>query len=140
MWFPGQPRSAATRTRPAAPPLGGARAGSCGPEGIHEKFSVRSHLAARGACHQCHCTAPRHAEVPSLGNRDRGLESRPAGPPPLLPPRPHSSLRFWFRCFSVPQPPVAQAVRLREQLGAWGMAGVRKGTKDRQLLIIKPPK
>lgn len=40
---------------------------------------------------------------------DRSLETRPTGPPLLLPPRPLRPLCFWFRGFSVPRPPVANS-------------------------------
>lgn len=62
-------------------------------------------------------------------HRDRGLETRPTGPPLLLtPPLPLRPVRFWFRGFSVPQPPVASSGwRLRQQLGAWGLCRGAEG-------------
>lgn len=121
-----------SRSRPAAPPSVAREPELVGPS-ESKKSCLSAHLAARGACPQCHCTAPGHAEVPSSRNRDRGLETRPTGPTLLLlPPRPLRSLHFWFRSFSVPR----NWLQIESRFGAWELAGRVRGSRFLPLLSL----
>jgi hypothetical protein len=101
-----------TRSRPTAPPPRPSAAREPEPAAPSEskRSCLSAHLAARGACHQCHCTAPGHAEVPSSRNRDRGLETRPTGSLRLLLPHVRSvPFASGSAAFQFPQPPVPLA-------------------------------
>lgn len=132
-WFPGQPRSAAPGPAPPLRPSAAREPEPAAPS-ENKRSCLSAHLAARGACHQCHCTAPGHAEVPSSRNRDRGLETRPTGPLLLLCPMssPFPSLLV-PRLFSSPNL-LFLWLQIKKAVWSLGASRARKGTKDRQTI------